>query len=275
MTPLFVCLLAFLAAGCDAPNTPLAPPRPRLTAASDTTAVLNAPDTTFTIEVVYEAGWEGAPAFTAADTEVISRAIRRWERVVVGDVPDVEYQGIPIDDLRIYFFPRPTRPDSSRGYRGAALMSSFFYRDGGVPHTGEIYLYIRSDNNWFYSVVLHEIGHALGLVFPLKSDPRPRPIYSLDGPAVLRVFGRPAAIYRGHFEVDEVGFELMAAPWPYSFPSLSKLSIAALEDMGYTVNYNAADPPRRGKAPPRRGKAIAGPAPPLLWCGVHHLAPAE
>ena len=112
------------------------------------------------------------------------------------------------------------------------------------------------------NVMVHEIAHILGLgtIWALKNlllgvgTANPR----FSGPAAMREFGDligatgpvPVPVSNtggpgtreGHWRESVFGNELMTGYLNTGPNPLSRLTIASLDDLGHTVNYNAADP---------------------------------
>ena len=129
----------------------------------------------FNIELVFV-----DDSFTPAQQDIIRDAAAHWERVIIGDVPDIDnYQQYPldewsdflaaqiyvndvVDDLRIFVAARDidgsdgmiasTWPSEIRTYGWLPILAQIKY------DTADLY----RGTEYFYSVMLHEIGHALG-----------------------------------------------------------------------------------------------------------------
>lgn len=202
--------------------------------------------------------------------ELFEAARLRWMEVITGDLLD--YNGV--DDLEIsYGF-----KNLSTGILGSAgptyLRPSTGYY---LPYRGQmvfnsIYFNANQQEYWF-GIILHEMGHVLGLgtlwqYFSgfLKfstSDPNSctgeylktsaRKAYlSVGGvytdvqynntPPVETDYG--AGTKCAHWDETRLGIELMTGFAPPSwapFAPLSKITIGALEDMRYKVDYTKAD----------------------------------
>lgn len=196
-----------------------------------------------------------------------------WEDVITGDLPDVASAryGL-IDDLRIdasvveidgpgrilgQAGPRDVRSGSSLPFNG---MMQFDSADlAGMVSKG-----ILQD------VIEHEMGHVLGLgtlwsTLGLKSG------FNYTGANAIREYstllgtsatsvplettGGPGTA-GGHWAENIFRTELMTGYAENSPPMpLSRLTIGSLEDMGYAVNYNAAEP----YTLPSTGALVSGP----------------
>ncbi|MDE2812803.1 MAG: hypothetical protein OXM01_07265 [Gemmatimonadota bacterium] len=223
------------------------------------------------------------------------RAADRWEEVITGDLHDVDFSLVPynqwnetvnaritvedtVDDLRIFVRIKKLEEDV------AGIGGPFWVRLGNkLPILAIIAIdqdELNSDLDSFYSLVLHEMGHCLGFGtiwdgLGLLNDP------STDNPLadphfsgfMARVWFNAlgGATYRGakvpveqgndgHWRTRVFGDELMIHGWvsPYQAP-LSDITLASMSDLGYQVNWNAAD---RYRIPRSVAKPTAAEAPP-------------
>jgi hypothetical protein len=205
-------------------------------------------------------------------------AADRWSRIIVGNLPSVEVNGVFIDDfemtVQMGLLNGPNEPGGVLAQAGPTE-----YRGGGnlgLPYRGitgldpfdVTSLDTEAQRNFVLDVITHEIGHALGFT---------------PGAAVFTqyvrgdVFVGPNALreYSALFQVMATGVPLeteggtgtAGAHWLKSVfgPELltgsverigtrnyiSRVTIGALEDLGYDVNYGAAEPyvPPRGAGP--------------------------
>ena len=141
--------------------------------------------------------------FTEAEKAIIQRAARRWEEVIVGDLPDVDYSNEPkgwqewydewleakivvndvIDDVRIFI--NNVDLGTTAGMGGPATSSMRTQYDEvkdtwilGLPDIGRVMIGNYHLNRardwkmqnpqydyepWFLQLVTHEIGHVLGI----------------------------------------------------------------------------------------------------------------
>ncbi|MFZ4518610.1 MAG: hypothetical protein ACOYOP_09485 [Microthrixaceae bacterium] len=233
--------------------------------ASTSLSVAPGPSETFRIDLSF------APTMRPEYRAVFQAAADRWARVVVAGLPDQQltvpqdFLGwIPafdgtVDDVLIAA--RDFDIDGPRGVlgRAGALLSREF---GGQAYFG-IMEFDTADLDRLaaagrlYGVILHEMGHVLGLganwvlegfIDDALTDPR------YNGPAGVAAWqalggtgrvpveaGGGAGTALGHWRESTFESELMTG---YSDPDerLSRLTVAGLADQGYGVDPTAADP---------------------------------
>jgi hypothetical protein len=216
----------------------------------------------FTITVRFEGG------LTQAQQDAFAAAADRWATVIVGDLPDVVLDEEPIDDVLIVA--KGADIDGVGHILGQAHITHV--RPAGpepwalLPVRGEM-TFDKADlakmaaTGILGDVITHEMGHVLGvgslwgpkglLVGKGTTDP------TFSGPAAmaeyhkLRGSGEPVRVpvedtggpgtRDVHWRDRTFGNELMTgfvgdAPNP-----LSRLTAAALGDLGYEVDVDAAD----------------------------------
>jgi subtilisin-like proprotein convertase family protein len=194
-----------------------------------------------------------------------AEAAARWSQIIIGDVPPVllngeeiddvliEAQGVPIDGPgKVLGQAGPThiRPVSNLPIRG---IMSFDTAD----------LNQMEDNGSLGDVILHEMGHVLGFgtlwtdtfmnlilgegtVNPIfvganamaeyavltgRDTATPVPVANTGGPGTRD----------GHWREAVFGDELLTGFLSGAVRSISRVSVACFEDMGYQVDYDAAD----------------------------------
>lgn len=237
----------------------------------------------FNIELVFV-----DDSFTPAQQDIVRDAAAHWERVIIGDVPDIDnYQQYPkdewsdflaaqiqvndvVDDLRIFVAARDI--DGADGTI-ASTWASEIRLIGWLPILAQI-KYDTADlyrgTEYFYSAMLHEIGHALGfgtiwrflglLQNPSQDSADRVDTYFSGGLARVAFNQAGGRTYTGRkvpvennelFGVDthwrELVFwnELMSGfRWSddTGIDPLSAITIQALADMGYAVDVSQADP---------------------------------
>lgn len=213
----------------------------------------------FPIVVDFDASWPRSKQRVVAD------CVRRWLEVINGPRAPVMVEGRRIDGLVIAASMIDMGAGGTIGSAGPRdLRPKVAGQTAFLPATADL----RMDTADFASleadgrieqVILHEIGHALGfgIIWTrrglLKGAGGNNPTFS--GRAAMREFGRlqgggPSQVpleNRGHvgttnFHWREAIFEseLMTSR-PSGRSPLSRLSVAAFEDVGYDVNYDAAE----------------------------------
>jgi hypothetical protein len=223
------------------------------------------PPSTFDVDVVFLS----TPSL--AQRNAVERAVARWRKVVIGDVPSVAGQLPPdfcglgepsfdgvIDDLRILVDFRETDgPGGTLAYAGPCAIRTA----DGLTALGAV-IVDRDDaasllgGGQLESVVVHEIGHVLGIgtlwfdhvVGAGGTDPH------YTGPSGLSAFARvgggsyvgsPVPVENiggsgtrdGHWRESAFRTELMTgfAEDEGTRMPLSLVTIGALEDLGYVV----------------------------------------
>lgn len=192
---------------------------------------------------------------------VFERAARRWEQVIVGDLPGATVDGSSVDDVLI----RATveRLDGPGGVLGRAGPTHTRF-ESGLPLAGvmkfdadDLDAMLRDGS--LEDVILHEMGHVLGLgtlwrvnglvVGAGTEDPRyvgenavaaaPGAFPGLGSIPLANTGG--AGTREGHWREKDFGAELMTGYLSGNRNPLSAMTIGALEDLGYDVDYAAAE----------------------------------
>jgi hypothetical protein len=217
----------------------------------------------FTIEVQFLGG------LTGAQERAFEQAADRWARVIVGDLPTVVLggdviddililaQGVPIDGTgRILGQAGPTHVRSASANSGALLPVK------GIMSFDTADLARMEDDGTLLDVITHEMGHVLGVgtVWEdkgLLKDPRsPNP--NFVGAAAMdehaRLLGGGAAVSvpvestggpgtaDSHWRETVFHNELMSGFVGSAGNPLSRLTVASLQDLGYQVDLDAAEP---------------------------------
>ena len=218
---------------------------------------------------------------------LVQQAAARLERVILSDLPDVNFQRWihneynsnlrrrirvehVVDDLLVFVGNRDL------GFRVAASTGVILIRSRGkLPVVATLALNVEglADNSQeeVYSTILHELAHAagFGMVWedlelingyrtPYFTGPTARALFATLGGSRLSEAIQPVPVDqsdRGHWRGTIFWDELMAKNWYYPFAKpLSAITIAQFADLGYQVDYSEADEysvPRRGAAKPR------------------------
>ncbi len=213
----------------------------------------------FDIEVRFLGG------LTATQREVFSLAAARWREIITGDIPSVTVEGEVVDDLLILAEGRRIDgPGDILGQAGPTHVRT----DSQLPARG-IMSFDTGDltamelDGSLIDVIIHEMGHVLGVgtlwrnqgliqgsgtADPVFTGPNARREYAAlrgtnddSAPVPIANTGGPGT-REGHWREATFDNELMTGIIDIGTNPLSRLSIACIEDMGYQVNYDAADP---------------------------------
>ncbi len=214
----------------------------------------------------------GATA-TARQQEAVAAAVAKWQAAIMGDLPDINaaaeadacFVGQPavnerIDDILIFVeFKEIDGPGKILGEAGPC----FIRNSGSLPLLGHLKLdqadLLQMERyGTLDAVVMHEIGHVLGIgtLWPAVSliagaggaDPRFTGIgavgaYRTLGGADMHVPVEDTGAggtRDGHWRESIFGNELMTGYISGSTNPLSAMTIASLTDMGYNTNQSAA-----------------------------------
>ncbi|MGV9362207.1 leishmanolysin-related zinc metalloendopeptidase [Amycolatopsis sp. NPDC003731] len=217
----------------------------------------------FTITVEFAGG------LTQVQQDAFAAAADRWATVIVGDLPDVVFEGEPIDDVLIVA--KGADIDGEGHILGQARITHV--RPAGpepwalLPVRGEM-TFDRADlakmeaTGILGDVITHEMGHVLGvgslwgpkglLVGKGTSDP------VFAGPAAMAEYhklllgaGEPVRVpvedtggpgtRDVHWRDRTFGNELMTGFVGHAPNPLSRVTVASLGDLGYQVDIDAAD----------------------------------
>jgi hypothetical protein len=200
---------------------------------------------------------------TASQQSIFQQAANRWSQVITGDLPNASYNGTTVDDLLINA--SSISIDGVNGILGQAGPDRF--RSGSLlPYHG-VMQFDAADmasmeaSGLLFSVVLHEMGHILGIgtLWSSKgllagagtSNPRftganataqYNQIFGTTGTGVPVENTGGSGTRDSHFRDSILTSELMTG-WagPGTNLPLSRITVGSLADIGYTVNYAAAD----------------------------------
>ncbi len=253
-------LLLFLLSSCGAGNiTPVNP----------------APKPVPGFQVALEFSPSVAPQFRAA----FESAALRWQSVISDDLPDVNgsvplgdclprfLEASAVDDVVILIDTFNEGPGGLLGQAGPC----FTRKSNNLTIVG-VMLFDASDltelskRGQLESTIVHEMGHVLGIgtlwerkgLVKLANPSRPisecdtNPQYvGAKGKLEWEKLGRSGDVplekgygtgtCEGHWDENILTNELMTGFLNAGANPLSRLSIASLEDLGYTVNYAPAD----------------------------------
>jgi hypothetical protein len=211
----------------------------------------------FTINIRFLGG------LTESQENIFQAAARRWAEVIVGDVPRVRVGDEIIDGILITA--QGMEIDGENMILGQAapdrLRARSFLPATGFMEFDTADLAALERDGQLKDVILHEMGHVLGIgtIWRQKgllfragtANPRflgPNASHEfaalLGSGSATRV---PVANENGpgtrdsHWRESVFGNELMTGFLSGSVRPLSRLTVASLADLGYQVNYDAAD----------------------------------
>jgi hypothetical protein len=201
---------------------------------------------------------------TEAQQEVFASAAGRWSQVIIGDLPSVRVNGEVVDDVVIEA--RGVNIDGRGRILGQAgptvLRPGTFLPAWGLMSFDTADLARMEADGSLVDVIIHEMGHVLGIgtiwrrlgllngagtINPIfvgenamreyatlsgANAPTPVPVANTGGPGTRD----------GHWRESVLGNELMTGFLDAGVNPISRLTVAALQDMGYEINYDAADP---------------------------------
>src|SRR4051812_36834473 len=200
---------------------------------------------------------------TASEQATFQQAAARWSQVITGDLPNATYNGQTVDDLLINAS-APTI-DGVGGILGQSGPDRF--RSGsllpyhGVMEFDSADMASMESSGLLYSVVLHEMGHILGIgtlwsdfgllsgagttnpIFTgANATAQYNQIYGTAARGVPVEAGGGSGTADSHWRETVFTNELMTG-WagPGTNLPLSRVTVGSLQDIGYTVNYAAAD----------------------------------
>jgi hypothetical protein len=201
--------------------------------------------------------------FSADQRSAFEMAAARWGSVIQGNLPPVRINGEIINGVVINaFISEIDGVNKVLGQSGPVHMRP----EVNLPATGMMEfdaadLYHMEDNGSLMTVVFHEMGHVLGLgtlwnhLALLQGAGTAKPVFigenAMHKFAKLLGASEPIPIpveHSGgigtrdsHWDESIFGNEVMTGFLGGGVNPLSCLTIAALQDMGYQVNYDAAD----------------------------------
>ena len=202
--------------------------------------------------------------FTASQRTIFEQATARWESVIVGDLPNAIYNGIVVDDLLINA--SATAIDGVGGTLGQAGYDRTRLTGTRLPYHGSMEfdsadLASMEANGSLLNVIVHEIGHVLGigtlwqskglLVGAGTSNPiftGSQAVAAYNAIFGTNVTGVPVENSGGsgtrdsHWRESAFNNEMMTGYINAGTNPMSRVTVASLADLGYTVRIAAADP---------------------------------
>jgi subtilisin-like proprotein convertase family protein len=215
------------------------------------------PQSNYDIDVNFIGG------LTNRQQQVFGAAAARWSEIVVGDLPEITILGQTVDDLRIDAEGVVIDgPGQILGQAGPRLVRIA----GGLPITGIMSFdsadlgQLETDGS-LQNVIIHEMAHCVGIgtlwstMGLIEGEGTANPVFIGENAmrewGVLSRAGRPMPVpvantggpgtREGHWRETVFGNELMTGFLDGGINPISRVTIAALQDMGYEVNYDAAD----------------------------------
>jgi len=211
----------------------------------------------FTIDIEFLGG------LTDSQKNLFKAAALRWSRVIVGDLPSGQVNGRNVDDILIQAEGRDIDGVGSvLGQAGPTWVRNASKLPlAGIMSFDTADLDAMEADGRLEDVIVHEMGHCLGIgtmwsdlnlisgaggADPLFTGARARAEYgTLAGgaPRDVPVENRGGPGTRdGHWRDDVFGNEMMTGFISASGNPISRLTVAALGDMGYQVDLAAAEP---------------------------------
>jgi hypothetical protein len=210
----------------------------------------------FDIQIVYS-------GFTTSQRAIFEQAAARWESIIVGDLPNATYNGIAVDDLLINA--SSTAIDGVGGVLGQAGYDRTRTSGTRLPYHGSMQfdsadMASMEANGSLLNVIVHEIGHVLGIGTLWQSrglltgagTSNPQYIGTQAVAAYNAIFGTTATgipventggsgTRDSHWRETTFQNEIMTGYINSGTNPLSRITVGALADLGYTVNFAAAD----------------------------------
>ena len=205
---------------------------------------------------------------TPTQKNAFKTAAKRWSKVIVGDLPSVMVSGEVIDDLLIMAQGVPIDgPGKILGQAGpthlrpASAGANAFLPAKGLMSFDTADLAAMQADGTLVDVITHEMGHVIGIgtIWPNKRllvgsnttnprftgaaakkeygvlkgiGPTPVPVENTGGPGTVNSHWRETVFK------NELMSGFIAAP----DNPLSRVTVASLQDLGYAVDLNAAEP---------------------------------
>jgi len=216
----------------------------------------------FTIEVRFLGG------LTNTQKNAFKTAAKRWTNVIVGDLPAFEVDGEVVDDILI--LAQGAAIDGAGKVLGQAGPTRIRPANAGaaafLPAKGKM-IFDTADlaemekRGTLVDVITHEMGHVLGIgtLWKMKGliagSGTATPTFT--GANASREYatltGNPAELLpleesggpgtaEGHWDEETFRNELMSGFISSPNNPLSRMTVASLQDLGYVVDMNAAEP---------------------------------
>ena len=227
------------------------------------TLIVNAPPppppSEFNIEVNFTDN-----SLTASQQAIFTDAANRWTEIIQGDIPDVFVAGVGlVDDLVINASaPVIDGVGSILGQAGpTSIRSGSFLPATGVMEFDAADLANLEANGQLENVILHEMGHVLGIgtvwdFFPdlltgagsanprfngIQATAEYNSIFGLNASSVPVANTGGPGTRDAHWRESVFGNELLTGFLNSGINPISSITIGSLADIGYDVNLSAAD----------------------------------
>lgn len=200
---------------------------------------------------------------TSTQIAVFNQAAARWSQIITGDLPDVVYNGATIDDVQISA--SSASIDGAGGILGQAgptrlRLNSYLPYMGNMQFDSADLAQMES-NGTLLPVIIHEMGHVLGIgtiwsykglisgaggAAPIFTGPQATAAYNQifgTNASGVPVEGNnsPAGSRDAHWRESVFRTELMTPYISGTSNPISRVTVASLADLGYTVNMSAAN----------------------------------
>jgi hypothetical protein len=211
----------------------------------------------------------GFDGLTASEISAVEQAADKWQHIIIGDLPSASFiptgatTAVTVDDVLMDVTALPidgvgtilggSAPDTFRS-------GSFLPIHGDIVFDTDDLAQLQADGQLF-SAALHEMAHVLGfgsiwtdkglLTGAGTADPQftgPQAVAAYNAIFSTNATGVPVEDIGGdgtadsHWRDSVLGNELMTGFLDPGDNPLSKITVASMADLGYTVNLNAADP---------------------------------
>jgi hypothetical protein len=206
---------------------------------------------------------------------IFEQAAQRWERVIIGDLPDATVSGVVIDDVRIDA--SGVAIDGGGGVLGRAgptlLRSGSSLPITGIMEFDSADLANLEASGQLFNVIVHEMGHVLGIGTiwrnrgVISGAGTANPVFTGANAvaAYNQIFGTSATSVPventggagtrdGHWRESVFQNELMTGFLNSGTNPLSRITVGSLADIGYQVDLNSGDP----YSPPGGGGNLVG-----------------
>ena len=216
------------------------------------------PERPFKIEVNFKGG------LTNSQKAIFQVAADRWSEIIVGNLPSINTDIGVVDDVVIDA--EGIAIDGSGGILGRAgptrVRPGSLLPARGIMEFDSADLQRMEDDGELIDVIIHEMGHVLGIgtlwsnLGLIRGSGTNNPEFNganaMQEYATLKNFSNPdfvpiantggAGTREGHWRESVFDSELMTGFDDPGRNALSRLTVASLQDLGYQVDYNKADP---------------------------------